>query len=247
MPTARSIIVDALTDLGVLDASEIPSQSDLDLGLRRLNQLIGSLALHRLTIFEVRREVFDVTANVGSYTVGPTGTWATIRPTWIERVSFIQDKTAAKPVEVPGRMALTVQEWQAIAVKGTSGDVPSALYFDHAFSGTGLGTASIYPVPSSTRPQVVLYLPRPMQRFATTQTNYALPDGYEELLIKQLALRLQRPFGKAADPGLVEEAMEALATVKRANRRPRLRQIGADALAVGGGGASGRYNIYTDR
>lgn len=245
MPTARSIIVDALTDLGVLDATEQVSQADLDLGLRRLNQLIGQLAVQRLTMFEVRREVFDLAPNTASYTIGPTGTWATVRPTWIDRVSFIQDKTAAHPVETHQRAPLTVQEWQALPVKSITSTVPHALYYDRAFSGVGLGVCTVYPVPSTALPQVVLYLPRPMQRFATVLTNYALPDGFEEMLVKQLALRLQRPFGKQADPGLQEEAREALAVIKRANYQPRLRQIGADALSVGGGGGS-RYNIYTD-
>lgn len=245
MPTARAIITDALTDLMVLDATEAPSQADLVLGLRRLNHLIGQLALQRLTMFEVRRELFDLAANTASYTIGPTGTWVTVRPNWIEAYSFIQDKTAAQPVETARRAPLTVQEWQAIGVKATTSTVPFALFYDHAFSGVGLGTCTVYPVPTTALPQVVLYLPRPMQQFATIDTNYALPDGWEEMLVKQLALRLQRPYGKTADPGLVEEASEALSTIKRANWRPRLRQIAADALAVGGGGSS-RYNIYTD-
>lgn len=245
MATARAIIIDALTDLGVLDATETPEQQDIDLGLRRLNQLIGQLALQRLTMFEVRREVFDLAANTASYTIGPTGTWATVRPNWIEGYSFIQDKTAAQPVETPRRAPLTIQEWQAVGVKATTSTVPYALFYDHAFSGVGLGACTVYPVPTTALPQVVLYLPRPMQQFATAATDYALPDGWEEMLVKQLALRLQRPYGKQADPGLLEEATVALNTIKSANRRPRLRQLAADALAVGGGGGS-RYNIYTD-
>lgn len=246
MPTALTIVTDALQDLGVLDATQAPEAADLDIGLRRLNQLIGRLATHRLVVYEVRREVFNLSTGVAAYTVGPAATWNTQRPIWLELVSFILDRTAAQPVELQPRKPWTLQEWQAIPVKSITGPVPEGLFYDNAYSATGQATITVYPVPSNAVAQAVLYVPRVLSAFTNTSTNVALPDGYELMLVKQLALLLQRPFGRTADPGLMEEAREALDDVKRANWRPRLRALSADALAIGGGAVGRGYNIYTD-
>lgn len=245
MPTGLQIITDALQDLGVLDATETPESQDVTLGLRRLNQWIGTLALHRQLIFEVRREVFVLAQGVASYTIGPGATWNTVRPVWIDGVSFILDATEADPVEVTRRKPWTTQEFQAIPVKSTTGPIPNGLYCDMAFSASGHATVTVYPVPSTAVARAVLYIPRPLQQFADSTSTYVMPDGFELMLVKGLAVQLQRPYGKTADPGLIEEAREAMDAIKRAYWRPRLMRMPVEALAVGGG-AGGRYNIYTD-
>ena len=77
--TVNDLVTDALTDLGVLQAGEVPTFSDADLGFRRLNGLIDGWITQRLMIYTTDSGDFTFTG-AGTYTVGIGGNCPIPRP-----------------------------------------------------------------------------------------------------------------------------------------------------------------------
>lgn len=242
MATARDLITDALIELGVIGANQTPSAADLDLGLRKLNRWVTTLHTSRLTIFMVRREVFPLTASTASYTIGPGGAFDTVRPVSIEHVGLVLDRGASTPVEIPLGRPLSDQAYQQYPTKTLSAPQPNAAYYDHGFSGVGLGRIYPLPIPTSSTCDLVLYIPRAMQEFENLSTDYAFPPGYEQAIVANLALELAAPFERDPRTTTIETARNTMADIKRANRRPKL--LGLDPGLTGTGTA---YNVWTDQ
>lgn len=240
--SARDLITKAMREIGVLGARQQPSPEDLKEGLDTLNAWVTDLDTQRASIFMVKREVFSLTAGTASYTIGPGGTWNTIRPLYIDAVGLILDRTAALPVEIPLGAPASDQEWQRVVAKTLSTTYPSVVYYDRGFEGTGLARVWVHPIPSVSVSDVVLYLPRPMQEFADLSTLYAFPPGYERAIEVNLALELAPMFEKEPPQMLLEKARRAMESIKRANRRPRILRVDP-ALT----GRAAPYNIWTDR
>lgn len=243
MATARALIADALRDLGVLEASEEAEAADENQAFTRLNRWVTNLDTQRATIFTVKREVFPLVANTQSYTIGPGGTFVTIRPLWCEGHGFIPDRAAALPVEINAGRLMTLEEYRAISVKTVTSTVPHKAYYDHGFTGTGLGAITVFPKPTTSVCDLVLYLPRPMQQFEDLTTDYAFPPGYEEAVVANLAVRLAPLFRAPISDDLRQQARETMASLKRANVRSR--ELGMDPIFTHGGRLGG-YNVRTD-
>lgn len=240
--SARDLIIRAMRDLGVLGARQQPVPDDLVYGLDTLNTWVTDLDTQRATIFTVKREVFSLTAGVPSYTIGPGGTWNTIRPLRIDGVGLILDRTASLPVEIPLGRPASDEEYRRIVAKTLTSSHPSTVYYDHGFESTGLGRIYVHPIPNVSVSDVVLYLPRPMQQFADLSTLYAFPPGYERAIVTNLAIELAPGFEKEPPMTLVEKARRSMESLKRANRRPRILRLDP---ALTGHGAP--YNIWTDQ
>ena len=78
--TARSLILGAFELIQVFQPGEVPDAVQMQGALTRLNRMMGTWALQPLTIPVIAREVFALTANVGTYTIGPGGDFDTSRP-----------------------------------------------------------------------------------------------------------------------------------------------------------------------
>ncbi|MHB1260333.1 MAG: hypothetical protein ACYC2H_01315 [Thermoplasmatota archaeon] len=242
MATARDIIEDALRELGVIGAHQTPKAADLSLGLRKLNRWVTNLETQRAAIFTVRREVFPLTAGTPSYTIGPGGAFNTSRPLRISHVGLVLDRTVASPIEIPLGHPMTDQEYQRVPSKSLTAPQPAAVYYDHGFTGSGLGAIYPMPIPSTSVCDLVLYLPRAMQEFANLSTDYAFPPGYEQAIVSNLALSLAASFEREPRASTVEEARASMAAIKRANARPRILRL--DAALTGHGQP---YNVWTDQ
>lgn len=240
--SARDLIVRALREIGVLGARQQPAPDDITESFAVLNSWVTDLDTQRATIFTVKREVFSLTAGTASYTIGPGGTWNTIRPLRIDGVGLILDRTASIPVEIPLGMPASDQEWRRVVAKTLTTSIPSMVYYDRGFEGTGLGRVYVHPIPNQNNTDVVLYLPRPMQQFTDLSTQYSFPPGYERAIETNLAIELAPMFEKKPSMLLVEKARRSMESLKRANRSPRILRLDP---ALTGRGAP--YNIWTDR
>ncbi len=241
MSSARDIITRAFRLLGVFEASETPGPDDLAAGLSTLNEWISNLATQRASIFTVVPTAHPLTGSVASYTIGPGGDFNQVRPLWIDQVSVIPDRGAVPPIEVDISPMLTVQQYQQLPVKSTPSSYPTSAYYDYGFTGAGLGRITVYPVPTSSACDLVLYTPQPMGAFADLTTDYAFPPGYERMLRYNLALELAPEYDAVPSPTVLDVALSALADIKRANYRPADLQF--DQALVG---RSGRpFNCWT--
>jgi hypothetical protein len=169
--------------------------------------------------YDIERAVFAVTAGQQVYTVGPSGEWNTTpimgaqatRPTKIEAIGLI-DTTQEPDLEVPMH-ELTEAEYRAIQLKTLS----SSWQTDWSYSAlVPLGSIFLWPKPTVNRSMAV-YLWRQLTTWATVQTNLTLPDGYEEAVVYNLAIRLTPEYGGQASPEVIDVARSSKSLVMRMN------------------------------
>lgn len=239
--TAQSIITSALDTLGVYAVGESLSASDATDGLRRLNGMMSSWKIQTQTIPSIQRSVFDITANVGTYTIGPGATFNTIKPQGILSASLLLN-SASPAVEVWTDI-LTDQAYAGIAVKSQTSTQWTALWYNPTFVTSGFGTIVLWPIPTTADNDLVLYMQTPLTEFADLTTSYQIPDGYQEAIELNLALRLALPHARPVSDDLRREARAALANVKRHNTK--MSDLANDAALISSRGRWG-YDIQTD-
>ena len=238
--TALDVVQAALRDLGVLAAGEVASAQDASDGLDAMNGLLDQWKAERLLIYTVTRTLFTIVSGTQTYTVGVGGTVNVARPVYVADVRLVD--TTPNPDNETSLATLTDDGWAAIAQKANTGPYPSSFYYDPTYP---LGTLSLWPTPTLSTLQGVLYAPGAVAEYATLNTSFALPPGYRRMVIKSLALELAPTFGAQLNPMLIEAARESKAVVKRSNGRLSDLAFESAALIQGGGGSS--YNIWTDR
>ncbi len=244
--TARDLCTNALQDIGAIAQGETPSAADEQFAFVRLNRLVDSWAIQKLTINGVVRTVFNLVAGQGSptnpYTIGPSGDFNVARPTWIQDAGIIWNATTPAS-EIPLDL-INVDEYAAISIKTTTSTIPTKLYYDSAFTALGRGQIFLWPVPSVSTPDLALYLPTAITQFADLTTSFLLLPGYQLALELNLAIDLCPGLGRPLDPVLAARAREALGFLKRANLQPGLMRVD-NALQQGGGYSANAGNWLT--
>jgi hypothetical protein len=222
--TATGLMTDAFGVLNVFQPGASIPPADAQSALRVLNRLIGQWALQGLTIPAVTQVSVTLVSGKGGpsnpYTIGPTGNIATARPpsqAHVLAAALVSAVTipATPTSEIP--LALyTDQAYLAISVKELAGAQPSGLWYNPTWP---LGTIQLWPVPTSTAtlPTIVLSLQQPLATFATLTQSYDLPDGMEDAIVTNYALKLATPWGATPPPEIVVAANESLRILKRAN------------------------------
>lgn len=241
MPTANTIVADALGCIGVCDPTDAVAAEDASLGLRVLNRVLDGLGVESLMAFATVYQPVTVNAGVASRTIGTAGDVAVARP-----VGFgIGAYTRVDGVDHP-LTPLTRQQWGAISTKTDTG-IPRYFYYEPTTS--ALGTIYFWPVPSVS---VTCYMPiqTRLTQFADLTTVYGLADGYEGFLTAETAVRLAPYYNREAPGSVIADARNLKRAIKRANwQAPQLQC--AELLALGRGGpvdggavVSGDLDIY---
>ncbi len=210
----EAVIVPALKEIGVLAASETGTTEDAADALAALNRMLDQWAAERLQIFTVTRTTWVITAGIQNYNVGVGQVVNVARPVYVDHVNF-QD-TAPDPDLEYQMEPLTEDAWSRVPQKTLQSKFPTSWYYNPTFPNAVL---TLWPIPTATTLQGVLYAPQAVAQFAALTTVVSLPPGYEEMLVKNLALKLGPSYERQPNPVLVEQAREAKAIVKRANKR----------------------------
>ncbi len=197
---------DALTSIGQLGVGQSASPEQLNQALRVANRMIAKWSLQKLMLYVVDTIQVVLSGTQQNYTLGPTGSTASIRPTFIE----------AAQVTIPGTaMELSMNllnktEWGAINDRGamtSSNGVPSDLWTEYSIPNLGL---HVWPIPQTS---VVMTLAAwlPLQQFASVFDPLNFPPGYEEAIVVNLAFELapyydmpQAPLAQLAADGLLK-------------------------------------------
>lgn len=220
--TASAIVRGAFETLGVLGEGQTLDASKSADGFRRLNLMMRAWSLQNLTIPVTVREVFDLIANKGGptnpYTIGPGGDFDTERPTTQNMLvgAGLILTDSDPPVEIP-RAIYTDTMWEALQVKDLSSGgtgIPTGVYYNPTYP---LGLIYMWPVPSSGDNDMALYLRKPLAVFPSETASVDLPDGSEEAIEYNLAVRLAPPYSVPLDPDVSAMARSSLAILKRAN------------------------------
>lgn len=220
MTTAQQIIEDALTELQVIGAGQAVAPEDIDLGLRKLNQILQRWANLRLML-PVLAEVSVPMNGAASYTIGPTGAVVAARPVRVVSARAVDGAGTEYPVDVLGQAL-----WDSIAVKDVTGGPVSAVWYRATNTD---GTLYVYPKADSTYTLKLRCLAL-LETFTVSET-VALPEGYETALTLTLADDLAGAYGRQSSPDLRRRATAAVRAVKRSNTEPLI--LGIDANLIG--------------
>jgi len=167
-----------------------------------------------LKIFQENILTFPLTVGQQVYTLGPTGAFATIRPTKIQRAGMLlTGSNPTQPPEIPISL-LDYEGWANIRVKNVQGNYPLNVYADYAYPNMNL---YFYQIPSLAC-SVVLYAWNPLLTFPdlnTTQVTF--PPAYARALKYNLALGLMAEYKLPPDPLVMGIAQNSLAALKEVN------------------------------
>lgn len=239
--TAQDLITASLKRIGVVGAGQTPAPEDSADSLLRLNALLDSWATERLFIPCIVRTVWTIVSGTAAYTVGSGGTVNIARPVYVQNINF-QDTSQSPTLEMPLE-SLTDQAYANIPQKTTTSNYPTSAYYNPTFTSTGFATITLFPVPTSSTLQGVIYAPTTLTQVSALTTTLTLQPGYQWMLTENLAVMLAPEFGVPVPADLRESAREAKGNIKRANMR-LTEQATFEGYALSGIGYP--YNILSD-
>ena len=193
------------------------------------NHMLDAWRMDDLLIEWWLRSVVNVVNGQRDYGVGPNQDWDLARtPTKIPRAGFIIGNYPNE-AEVPMRVLISYEEYADFVVKDTGSSVPLALYYVGAFP---YGQATLWPVPNADS-TIAIYTPQYQSEFSTIDDQVIAPDGYRELIIYNLAVRIHSrpPYNKSPmDAWVAVQAEASLRRVKSHQLQPMF--IGADPASM---------------
>jgi len=207
--TGRDLITASLRLIGAVAPGESVPAAEVTDGLAAINRMISSWSNERLIIFAISREEFSLTPGTQTYTMGSGAAFNTSRPQRIERASIELQTTS--PVSEHLMAILTEDEWAEIVVKGTSSEIPLALYPEGTYPNE---TLNVYPIPDTAH-KIVLYSWKPITAIASLAAEIAYPPGYEEALIYNGSVRLAPEYGKSIPVEVAAIAQESKGATSR--------------------------------
>ena len=219
MSTVRDLITDALLEIGVISPVDAIEAEDAASGLRMLNRMISAWANDDLMVYTVDRQTFPLTVNKQFYTIGVGGDFVTTYPVRPGQINMASVLVAGGTVEIPIEI-LNDDQWRDMTVKQTNSGYPLAVWANGNYP---LNTLAFWPVPQAVN-SVVLYLWGQITAFPDVNAAVTLPQGYEDAIVYNLALRLAPGYGKSINPVTAEMARKSMAAVREMNWEPTFRR-----------------------
>jgi len=209
MPTARTIVTDALDLLAIHAAEEPLTAHQEQQGLRILNDLIQSASLEHFIIYYTPPQVVPWPAGRAMLTWGPGGDIATPRPVQIGLQANRYDATLARWAVT----VLSLEEYRSLAQPALVGDAIHLVAYGANFP---LGELYCWPTPQTPQ-QVTVYPWQPLQSWPDFDTDLLLPPGYDRYLKAALAVDLGPFYDKEASPTVQSMRAEAKQNIKTVN------------------------------
>lgn len=177
--TAARLIYDAYRALGVLRPGQLTSPEGMDDALGVLNDLVDSWNTESLMVPSLRRDVYPLTAGVGSYTLGPGGTLGGERPQRVESAALVACGCGCG-CAAGGCTDLRLESgWQDCSPK-------CGIYIDSGYPDVSI---RIQPPPTDGQ-ALALQSWSTLSGFADLNTPYGFPPGYALALRWCLAQQL---------------------------------------------------------
>lgn len=240
--TGDDLIGQSLRLIGKLGEGEPATGQAAEDARLMLNDLLDQWQANSLLVETLKEDTFNLTADTATYTIGSGGTWNITRPTHIVRASVTPDSGATDVLDIPIAV-FTAQQWAAVRVKSTTASFPYGIFYDKLMDANSRGTVHVYPVPTNTSAQIVLWTPEILNVFANLTTDYTFGPGYALALRLNLALLLAPEYGVLqVAPGLERRAAMALQVLERLNANDDVMLVDVGLLEHRRGG----YNALTD-
>ena len=213
MATVQTLVNRSLRLIGVIGSGESPSTDESNDSLTALNAMLDSWRNDKLMVYAQTNITIPLVANTASYTIGASGATVTATAPVKAESAYIRNSGTDYPLK-----QLTDAEYQAKQSKAVTSDIPAEFMFTHTYPNA---TVTLYPVPSAVN-NLYLRVWTPFSALALTDT-FALPPGYEDAIVYNLAIRLYPEFPAIQLNRIVQQtAKESLASVKRINAIPHI-------------------------
>ena len=209
MATALDIVKRSMRLIKALGSGETPTNDEQTDGITALNDMLDSWSIQSLAIYQVQDEAFTWASGNATRTMGDGGDFDTDRP--IEIVGMYQRQD---DIDYPIQKA-SQQQYSAIVDKTTRSTIVTWVYPDMAYP---LATLYAWPVPS-VNVSIHIQSWKPLQSFSTATTEIALPPGYKEAIVYNLAVRLADEYETDVPPSVFRRAASGLRTIKQRNNR----------------------------
>lgn len=239
--TVADLIYAAYRIAGILaQAGRGYSNSQRDDGLKTLNSMIDAWKADRLMVYAELRSVFDLQANVQTYSIGESAADFDIeRPEKIAKAGLVWPDTSPE-LETPLEI-LTDEMWAATRLKAMTSTQPTAIHYRPALPN---GVITLWPLPTLAA-KIAIYTGQTVNQFATAADPVVLAPAYQEAIEYNLADRLAMRF-----PESQKMSARAIETAKLAYQK--IRTINTPSLmmqtesAAQGTAQRGRWNPYTN-
>ena len=203
---------------------DTPTASMASDGLRALNRIM-ELFSNDQSFAYYPNSISQAMTGQSSFTVGPTGNLVSNRPIRIESAT-VDRNGITYPVEIYDNV-----RWDNIAYKAIGGANTAIIYYQAEFPN---GVVNVWPL--CTGATLNMRVVNLVVSFPTLGTAVNLPPGYEECLIKNLAVNLspQYPAG-ILNPLTLEAAEYSLRLIQRGNNVIPVMNVDRALLNLGQG------------
>jgi len=204
--TAQELLTSSLRLIGASAQGETPPADEMQEPLSALNTMVDSWSSGSLTVPVLTTESFVLVAGTSQYTIGSGATWDTVRPLEIKN-AYIRSSGLDYSVKV-----LTRERFNSIVQKSIQGR-PEFIWYDNQHP---IGTVNLYFTPNGAD-TIFIDTWKPLLAIANLTTEITLPEGYDEALKYNLAIRLAPEYGVTVSPDVREVARKSLRTIKSFN------------------------------
>lgn len=210
MTTANDLITGALLAITTVTPGEPVDGSEAANALVVLNRMLKAWSAKSLMIPYRTLEQFTWPAGQASQTIGQIAAdFNTVRPDY---VTFVFRRQGSQDFPV---RPYTKDEYNSVFDKSLQG-LPERYFYDTQFPN---GVLYLHPVPQVATTIFVESL-KPVNQFATIQSDIALPGEYEEAIVYLLAHRLAPQYGVSISEELAILIRDAERFINRKNTKP---------------------------
>lgn len=236
MATVQTVINRSYRLLGVIASGEDPSTAETADALTALNSMLDGWMNDKLMAYSQQNITIPLVSGTASYTIGATGAAVTAAAPVKVDSAFVRKNNLDYNVEIIDDL-----KYNSIVAKTSISDIPEYLYFN----GTNPNaTVTLFPVPNEVN-NLYLSVWTPYSAYAAATDTFSLPNGYEEAVAYNLALRLHPEFHSIQlNQAIPELARQTLAAIKRVNQKPVI-QTTQLARMFGVRSSTSQFNIIT--
>ena len=221
MATVQQVLNRSHRLIGVLASGESLDTTETADALADLNSMLDSWMNDKLMTYSLQNITVQLVANTSSYTIGASGATVTsTAPVSIES-AFVRKSNLDYPITL-----IDQNQYNSIVAKASTSDIPEYLYFNGTSPNA---TITLYPVPTQVN-NLYLTVQTPYAPFAAATDTFSMPNGYEDAVVYNLAIRRWAEYPAIQlNQVVMKLATDSLAAIKRVNNRPMVQttQLGS--------------------
>jgi hypothetical protein len=238
MPTALQLGSRAARLIGALASGQTMPPAEAADMLEALNAMMDAWRIERLMVYQVKQGSHSWASGNASRTIGTGGNFDTTRPDRIES-AFLRDSNS---LDHPLTVLTEREQYDAITQKSDASTLPDWLFYDPAYP---LGTLYLHPKPSANL-TLLLNSWQILQSFDDTAESLALPPGYENAIVFNLACDLGPEYDITVPPWVVKRAAQYKAAVKTNNAPSMVARLDSGIAFAGRIAGRAAGNILVD-